>query len=227
MKILAFDTTTKYLTVAVKDGEKILSHIHKDMGMNHSALLVSTIDSMLKEAQLELKDLDAIALSIGPGSFTGLRIGVSTAKALSLAAEIKVVSVPTLDVIAYNYIGKSEYIAPILDAKKKRVYSAFYRSLEGSIKKISDYLLTDIDSLLSSLHQPTLFFGDGLSIYKDYMKSKSKFVKISSEADWYPRGEIVAKLGMEKLEKGTKENIDSLAPMYLHPKECNVRGFKY
>lgn len=227
MRILGFDTTTKYMTVCVTEGEDVRSYLHKEIGMTHSSSLIPSIDKVLNKADLKLKDMDAMALSIGPGSFTGLRIGVSTVKALSLATGIKVVGVPTLDVIALNFIGESEYIAPILDAKKKKVYSALYKSVKGDIKRISEYLLTDVDSLLKAVKVETLFFGDGVPLYGDYMKSKSKLLKFSTDEKWYPDARAVARLGLKKIKKGIKENIDKLSPMYLYPKECNVRGFKY
>ncbi len=251
MKILAFDTSSKFLSVAVLDEEELLSNFHKDIGMNHSSQLIPTIDKALKRAHLELKNIDAIALSIGPGSFTGLRIGVSTAKALTLVTGIPVTGVATLDVIAYNYVNTDlsseakhdkylakednhrlktddhRYLAPLLDAKKNKVYSAIYESDLGDIRRISDYLLLDVDSLLEKLKGPTLFFGDGLSLYGEYMAKNCPLVKFSKNTNWYPRAEIVGKLGLERIRKGYREDIDKLVPMYLHPKECNVRGFKY
>lgn len=226
MKILGFDTTTTYLTIAVLDEEKVLARVHEESGLNHCSLLMPAIDKVLKKARLKLKDLNGIAVSIGPGSFTGLRIGVSTCKALSLATGISVVSVPTLDVIAFNYKDEADYIAPLLDAKKNKVYSAFYQGAKKDLKKISGYMLTDIDNLISSITYPIVFFGDGVMKYREYMKAKNPFVKFSQNIDWYPRAEVVAKMGLEKLRCGISEDIDKLAPMYLHPKECNVRGFK-
>ncbi|MCK4463971.1 MAG: tRNA (adenosine(37)-N6)-threonylcarbamoyltransferase complex dimerization subunit type 1 TsaB [Candidatus Omnitrophica bacterium] len=223
MKILAYDTSNKFLSVAILDEEELLSNFHKDIGINHSSMLIPTIDKTLKHAHLKLKNIDAIALSIGPGSFTGLRIGVSTAKALSLVTDIPVIGVPSLDVIAYNYIEKEGYISPVLDAKKNKVYSVIYESSSGEISRISEYLLVDVDNLLERLKGPTLFFGDGLSLYGEYMAKNCPLIKFSKNTDWYPRAEIVGKLGLQKIKKGYREDIDKLVPMYLHPKECNIR----
>ena len=117
MKVLAFDTSSKYLSVAVADDDKVLSSFHKDMGLNHCSLLIPTIDKILNKCKIELKEIDLIALSIGPGSFTGLRIGVSTAKALSLATKIPVVGVPTLDVIAHCHCEESRNGRPTCPPK--------------------------------------------------------------------------------------------------------------
>lgn len=222
MKILAYDTSNKFLSAAVLDEGELLSNFHKDVGISHSSMLIPTIDKILKHAHLKLKNIDAVALNIGPGSFTGLRIGVSTAKALSLVTDIPVIGVPSLDVIAYNYIKEEGYISPVLDARKNKVYSAIYETNAGEIIRISEYLLVDVDSLLERLKGPTLFFGDGLSLYGEYMAENCPLVKFSKNTDWYPRAEIVGKLGLEKIKKGYREDIDKLVPMYLHPKECNI-----
>jgi len=222
MKILAYDTSNKFLSVAVLDEEELLSNFHKDIGIKHSSMLMPTIDKTLKRAHLELKNIDAIALNIGPGSFTGLRIGVAVAKALSLATNIPVIGVPSLDVIAHNYTNQEGYISIVLDARKSKVYSAIYESASGEISRISEYLLVDVDSLIEKLKGPTLFFGDGLSLYGEYMAKHCPLVKFSKDTNWYPRAEIIGKLGLEKIKKGYREDIDKLVPMYLHPKECNI-----
>jgi len=227
MKILAFDTTTRFLSVAVLSGEDILSKYHSDLGMRHAKELIPAIDKVLKESHLKLKNLDAIALSIGPGSFTGLRIGASSAKALSIASGVPIVTVPTLDVIAFNYKDKDGYIAPILDAKKDKVYSGIYKSLNGEIEKITDYLLLGVDDLLDTIKGPTLFFGDAVPMYGKYMIKRNPLVKLSKDNNWYPRAEIVAKLGIKKINKNGYEDVNQVTPMYMHPKECNVKGFSH
>ena len=121
-----------------------------------------------------------------------------------------------------NYIEKEGYVSVILDARKSKVYSAIYKVSSGEISRISEYLLVDVDSLLEKLKGPTLFFGDGLSLYGEYMAKRCPLVRFSKDTNWYPRAEIIGKLGLEKIKKGYREDIDKLVPMYLHPKECNV-----
>ena len=222
------------------------------MGLNHCSLLIPTIDKVLNKCNIGLKEIDLIALSIGPGSFTGLRIGVSTAKAFSLATKIPVIGVPTLDAIAYCHCEESrngrptcppklnaeaiqrrrkqsqkvddyKYLAPLLDAKKSMMYFAIYESDMGEFKRLTDYLLADIDSVLNKIKGPTLFFGDGVQLYGKYIQEKNPLVKLYHGDDWYPNAEAVARLGFGKYSKGQRDNVDKLVPMYLHPKECNVR----
>ncbi len=230
MKILAIDTSTKYLSLAIVDNDKILAGFHEKEDMKHSSLLIPTIDKLLKKCNLKLKNIDAIALSIGPGSFTGLRIGVATCKGINLALGIPIVAVPTLDVIAYNFIDEEKRIlCPLIDAKKQKVYACFYKKPvfhpgggKGALlEKMADYILTDIESLLKKIDRPTLVFGDAIKLYGERCEN-NPLVRISTK-DWYPKAEIVANLGLAKALRRQFTNPDKLAPMYLHSKYCQVK----
>jgi len=218
MKILAIDTSTKYLSVALADNERILASFRDEGRLEHSSLLIPSIDRVLEKAGLRLKDVNAIAVSIGPGSFTGLRIGVAACKGMNLAMGIPIAAVPTLDVIAYNFAGKKNSIlAPLLDAKKSKVYTAFYGP---GMKRLSGYTLTDIGNFLKSVRKRTLVFGDALELYKGRLGENAN-IEISY-GDWFPRAEVVAKIGFGMARKRKFTNPDRLVPMYLHSKYCQV-----
>ena len=188
-------------------------------------MLMPTIDKLLKGNKLSIKDVDAIAISKGPGSFTGLRIGVATCKGISLALGIKVIGVPTLDVIAENFISYEDHIlCPVIDAKKNKLYSAFYKVEKGKLKKLSEDMLIDADLLVKKIKKPTLMFGDGIKIYEKELK-KNKFVELSKK-EWFPKAEIVAKIGSGQAKKKRFVNSDKLVPLYLHSQYCQVRGYK-
>jgi len=233
MNILAIDTSTKFLSIAVAKGENILATFKDNGELKHSELIISAIDSALVKSGLKLKAIDCLAISIGPGSFTGLRIGVATVKAINLALDVPIVAIPTLDAIAYNFTAEdADVLCPILDAKKNKIYTSFYKKPSPhfvnaktvGIHRMEDYLLTDIENLLKLINKPTLIFGDAIEIYKDYLK-KNKNINISAK-DWYPKAEVVAKLGLEKAKKRKFENPDKLVPMYLHSKYCQIKGHK-
>jgi len=235
MKLLAIDTSTKFLGTAIAENEDILASFRDDGNLRHSALLIPAIDKLLKECALKLKDIDAIALSIGPGSFTGLRIGVATAKGMNLALGIPIIAVPTLDVIAYNFIGEKErMLCPLIDAKKAKVYVCLYKVVSrpqsaasgdcGRLDRITDYMLADIKEVLDEIGRPALVFGDGIGLYADSLK-KNPFVSISTK-DWHPKAEVVAGLGLEKARKRQFANPDKLVPMYLHSQYCQIKGHK-
>ena len=137
MLILAIDTSTDCLSLALLRDDKIIGRFHRRSHMRHSTLLVPMIDKLVKKARLKIRDIDCFAISVGPGSFTGLRIGVTTVKGLAYSLNKPIVAVPTLDVIARNVKNFKGVICPVLDARKNKVYSCFYRSDGKTIKKIS------------------------------------------------------------------------------------------
>ena len=220
MKLLAIDTSTEYLSVAITKNDSILAHSHEKERRRQFDLLMPTIDNLLKKCRLKLKNIDAIALSIGPGSFTGLRIGVATCKGINMALGIPIVAIPTLDVIAENFSDEKNYmLCPLLDAKKKKVYACLFDRSKG-LKRLTDYMLLDVASLLKKIKNPTLVFGDAVGLYKDSLE-RNTYVNVSTKS-WYPRAEIVARLGLAKAKKRKFTNPDRLAPMYLHSKYCQV-----
>ena len=230
MRILGIDTSTKFLSVAITDNSDLVGIFNDGDGLKHSSLLVPAIEGLLKKSDAALKNIDAIALSIGPGSFTGLRIGVATCKGINLALGIPIVAVPTLDAIAYNFIDEKERVlCPLIDAKKQKVYACFYKKhlsdLRGRtgvvLKKVADYMLLDIESLLKKINKPTLVFGDAIKLYGERCK-KNPFVRISTK-DWHPKGDVIARLGLEKALRRQFANPDKLVPMYLHSKYCQVK----
>jgi len=231
MYILAIDTSTRFLRVAAaKEHEILASHID-DGKANHSDQLIPAIDEVLKKAHIRLKDIDTIALSIGPGSFTGLRIGVASVKAINMALGTKIVAISTLDVIAHNFTDSQEHIlCPVIDAKKQKVYSAFYinrlTNLQGSeggyLARTGEYMLCGIESLLEHISEPTLLFGDGIAVYEREIL-KNPFARISKK-DWHPKVEVVAELGLRKAHRKKFENPDKLVPTYMHSQYCQVRG---
>lgn len=225
MKILAIDTSTKFLSVAVVNGDRVIASYHRKAEMRHSARLIPTIDSVLKKAKLRPSDINGLAVSIGPGSFTGLRIGVTAVKTLAFALKKPVAAIPTLDVIAENARRHACLICPVLDAKKRKVYAALYKSDGNMPRKISGYLLVHPDELVDKINsmpaKKILFLGDGVDVYKE------KFEKLGARAEfygdgWQPRASVVARFAVEKIRKKAFSDIFDLAPFYLYTKECDI-----
>jgi len=160
MKLLAIDTSTNYLNLAVTDGDRVIAKFHKKADMSHSSLLIPMIDKVLKKARLKLKDIDGFSISIGPGSFTGLRIGVTTVKGLAYAMKKPIVTVPTLDAIADNAKEFAGLVCPVLDAKKNKVYACLYRSDGEKLKRASKYLLLGITDLIKIIGKRKTLFAN-------------------------------------------------------------------
>lgn len=213
MKLLAIDTSTNYLSIAVTNGDKVLAKFHRRADMSHSTLLVPMIDKVLKKARLKIKDIDGFCVSIGPGSFTGLRIGVTTVKGLAYALKKPIVTVPTLDAIAYNGRKFAGLICPALDAKKNKVYACIYKSDGKKLKRASKYLLLGTADLIRIIgKREALFLGD------------AKGIEGIRDKDWHPRAQVVARLGLENFRKKRFVKPEDLEPMYIYSRECDIKG---
>jgi tRNA threonylcarbamoyladenosine biosynthesis protein TsaB len=212
MNILAIDTSTDYLSLAIFKGGRLAAKFHKKAHRKHSMLLVPTIGKLLKKTRLGIGKIDCFAISVGPGSFTGLRIGVTVVKGLAYALKKKIVAVPTLDVIADNAKGLEGIICPVLDARKNKVYACIYKSDGKRVKRISKYLLLPLEELLKKLskYDNVIFLGDTVN---------NNFGK-----DWHPKAEAVARLGAEYRKEKKFVEARDLEPLYLYSNECDVTG---
>lgn len=217
MTILAIDTSTDYLSLAVMKGGKVLARFHRRMHMRHSSMLVPMIERLLKKTRTGSGSIDCFAISIGPGSFTGLRIGVVTVKGLSFALNKPIVAVPTLDVIAENAGGFKGIICPVLDARKSKVYACLYRCDGKKVKRISKYLLLPAAELLEKCakYDKILFLGDAM-----HLIGKSA----ASAIDYHPKADAVARLGAAYFKNKKFTTAKDLEPMYLYSRECDVTG---
>jgi tRNA threonylcarbamoyladenosine biosynthesis protein TsaB len=166
-----------------------------------------------------------MAVSLGPGSFTGLRVGLSAVKGLALAAERPVVGVPTLDALASNLPFTPYLICPIVDARKGEVYTALYKDGEsGRIEQLTPYQVLPPPLLLEKIPlQDTIFLGDGVEAYGELIKER-----LGAQALFAPphlrflRGSTVAEIGLQRFKKGEQDDISSLVPIYVRPSDAEI-----
>ena len=223
MKILAIDTSGKAMGIAIADENGIIIEHNDTSGAKHSAALASTIKNILDKAGLGFNDIDGFSVSIGPGSFTGLRIGVTMVKGFAFATKKPVMAVPTLDTIAYNCIASPHLICTIVDASRNLVYACLYESKGQGLERKSDYLLINISELLKMVQGPVIFLGDGLSIYREHIikyfkdTSMGAGIEFAPEPMWYPKASTGAIMGLERFKNGKFEDPDKLVPFYIYP----------
>jgi len=242
--ILGIDTTGEKCSVGLAKNGEAFGGISESTPQEHSDKLIHFVDRLLKKKHLKIEDINAIAVSIGPGSFTGLRVGVATAKALAQLLEIPIIGIPTLDIIALNAVQSTEYrvqskkklICSIVDARKEQVYAAVYetaperhnvkvskrREENKELKKISEDLMLSINDLLKlrtlySVPCTVFFVGNGLKLYGDIIKKKlGKKALFVPQEFWYPSAINIAIQGYKKLQKNEKgENLFELKPKYI------------
>ena len=226
MLILAIETSTRQLGVAALDGEQLAASyelLADAPHYPHATELPDAVTRVLRAAHTTLEQVEAIAVDIGPGSFTGLRIGLAFVKALAFPMKKTVVGVPSLDVLAANLPFAPRLVCPLLDAKQHNVYGALYRAEGGSLKRQTDYLLGPVEHLLSQIKEPTIFLGDGGARYHDRIVERlgSEAVFAAQEL-WLPRVATLARLGSERLRTGQRDDAASLVPMYLYPQDASV-----
>jgi len=224
MLILALDTSTKSASIAFLENSKILYEININLGVNHSLVVLPALQYLCKVSNIEIGKTDLFVCTIGPGLFTGLRIGVSTVKGLALAAGKPVIGVSTLDALAFNLAGREMLVCPMLDAKKNQVYTALYRTeSENVLEKKEHERITDIRDFLPNIDDKTLFVGDGAvkheKLIRDSLPVRSFF---ASQAHQCVRAATVGLLGREKYYKGDVLNPITVTPVYLRLSEAEV-----
>ena len=220
MNILAIETTGAVSGVALVCPEKIIAEFSINSGLTHSQTLMPMIDYMLTAANFGKADINAIAVSNGPGSFTGLRIGAAAAKGLAFALGLKIVPVSTLDALAYNVFTWDGVIVPIMDARRGQVYTALYDSTGGKISRLSGYLACDFDEIAEMARQTgkkVMFLGDGVAIHCDDI-IKSGFVAAPKEF-LLQRAVSVGTIALETANHAAV-NANEIEPFYIRPSQA-------
>lgn len=234
MLILALETSTLTASVALLEaplredasfrGEKILAEYTLNLPGTHSERLMPAIDRLLQEASLSTCEIQGIALALGPGSFTGLRIGVSTVKGLAYALQVPVAGVPTLDALAQNVRFASSLICPVLDARKKEVYAALFRGNgEGELKKISEDWVLSPEKLCSRMAEKTIFLGNGVEVYGETFKKILGPQALFAPPELsLPRAVHVARLSLPKFKSSRTLDVFSFTPVYVRRSEAEI-----
>lgn len=221
MNILGIDTSSKFLCLAVSKNQKILANTRKKLGRKHLALLIPSVEAILKKSGIPKTKIDIVGIGLGPGSFTGLRISLSLVKALAFALGKKISAIPSLDVIAKNARVDGD-ISVILDARRGNVYTAFYRNKAEALKRTSAYLLLDFNTWLSRINKKTYVLGDGLSVYGQSIRLNPN-ITVMPDKFCYPDAKSLNLLVYEKIKKSGPDDLDKVFPLYLYPKECQIK----
>ena len=220
--ILAYDTSSDILSMALFKDEKKFVEFESPLFTKHSTSLVPIMDAFLKKQKKSLADLEVLAVGLGPGSFTGLRVGITVAKVLAYVLKKPVMGISSLEAIARGASSWNGPVAVILDARKEKLYAAVY---EGK-KTIQKPVLTTLGELLKELKKPTLFVGDAVVKYTDQIRELGarSYHQVMDEAKFCtPKALSIARIARERLEQKKKfSDPFRLEPMYLHARDCNV-----
>ena len=232
MKIFAIDTSARSASVAVTDGGEIKGEFFINTMLTHSETLMPMADALLQSTHLALSDIDCFAVNTGPGSFTGLRIGIAAVKGMAFALGKPCAAVSTLESMAYNISEPNVIVCAVMDARCNQVYTACFEGCRR-ISPDEAILIDELKERLLKYRKPVLFSGDGAELVYSRLKDAVPACSIADEAERYPTAENAAKLTAEKLENGEKTvSADKLLPVYLRVpqaqrelnKKNNIKG---
>ncbi len=228
MKILAIETATLMGGVALTSEDGLLAELRVSVKTTHSEQLMALVDRVLKSSETALREIDAFAVSIGPGSFTGLRIGLSTVKGFSVITGKPVLPVSTLEALAYQIPFSNHPLCPILDARKGELYTALFRFKESQkIQRLWEDQVRSPSALAEQISHPAIFLGNGLLHYGERLKKNlgDKLI-FAPKQFWFPSALNIAELARQKWHEGSFDLSKPVLPHYVRRSEAEVKWEK-
>ena len=225
MTILAMDTATMVSSVAVTTEDRVLAELTAETRFTHSETLVANIEEVLRLADVKREELSAVAVSLGPGSFTGLRIGLAAAKAIAYALSIPLVGVPTLEVLAAAFPSPGAIVAPLIDAQKGNGYFALYRFTETGLVCEKDVCVAspeEIADAIANEESPVTLAGDFARKLMQKGVELPKNASLAPITHIMPRAALVAARGILRLQNGEGKSPMELEPIYVRRSEAEV-----
>ena len=215
-------------SIALVDGEELIAEYLLNIETTHSERLLLAIDCVTRDAKIPIGAIDGFAISMGPGSFTGLRIGISTTKGLAFAAEKPVVGIPTLDAMAENLAFTDYLICPIIDARKKEVYTALYkRDEKNRLEKLTPDLAINPRDLVKRIRERVIFLGSGIRIYQTLIEEELLDLALFAPFNLgLPRAASIARLGLKEFEKNNTLDLHTFTPTYVRASEAEIMAGK-
>ncbi len=227
LKILAMDTATRSCSAAVIGGNGLLAERTGNVGVTHTTRLMPLIDSLLYDCELSVHNLDGLAVTIGPGSFTGLRIGLSTVKGLAMAASLPVAGVSCFDALAYQFLFVSGCLCTMIDARKGEVYMAEYLPVDGELRQSGAARAIAPEAAAREISAPCLFVGNGASLYKEVIADAAgKWARFAPEEQSHVRAAAVGALGRRLLSAGQATPLPLLNPWYIRDSDAKINSGK-
>lgn len=241
MRVLAIETTGAVGSFAIvrgpaagpgpgagdETGPEIVAETNRDILGRHVEMSVDIVREVLDEAVVRLEDLDGLAVSLGPGSFTGLRVGLGIAKGLCVGAGLPLAGVPTLDCLARPLAGRGGMVATARDARRGEIYCSLYRPGQGGLERLTAYmslapedLIEEIQAMRGTPGERVTLVGDAIATYGDILLRMPGEVDFAPEDMWNVKASVVGAVGLEHLASGLVLDMDSAEPIYVRPSEA-------
>lgn len=218
MKILSIDTSATAASASLSDENKLIGEFFINTSLTHSQTLIPMVQKLLQNTSTDIKDIDCIAVNAGPGSFTGVRIGVAAVKGLAFSNNTPCVAVSTLHSMAYNMLGNNCTVCAVMDARCSQVYNALFEVDGENVTRLCDdraFSMSDLKSELSRIEGDIFLVGDGANIFFDYLNGELKNVRLAPVNLRYQRASSTALAAFSEYKKGNIITADKLMPAYL------------
>ena len=225
MLVLSVDSSSATATCALVKDDQILGEINLNSKREHSVIIMDLIEEILNRYKLSINDVDAFAVSEGPGSFTGLRIGMATIKGMAFSTKKPCISISTLDALAYNVVNFDGIVCPIIDALRDNVYTNLYKNVDGKLTAISEAACLSLTELIEDLNnrdEKVIFVGDGVAKHRERISeevSKSIFAPLNC---LYPKASSLGEIAIDRLNQGITSPLNEFAPVYLRKSQAET-----
>ncbi len=225
MLVLGIDTATHIASIGLAADGNVLAEESSSAGANHTETLLPLIAGVLDRMECSLSQVQGFGVSIGPGSFTGLRIALGAVKGFAYALGQRVAAVPTLEALARTVSDWEGYVCPVLDARKGEIYTAlFQRSSDGQLDRVQPDQVTRPEEFFPSIHSPCLFLGDGVERYSALLQQHcGPNSRLLSFAEHHPRGGMIARMAWERFNRGESDDIGELTPSYVRQPDAEMK----
>lgn len=233
-RALAIETSSRVGSIAIAQDGTLLAEQQFEHGLQHAAQIIPIIDSLCRGQGWTVQDLEHLYISAGPGSFTGLRIGITLAKTLALATGVKLVAVPTVRVLAENAPADAKHVILVLDAKRDQIFTARFERITPSAGTPGEgggggwierepAQLDSVTAMLERSPRPVHLLGEGIPYHAKFIPTDRDDVIVTSEALWRPHASVVARLGAELAAKNAFVDSDRLIPIYIRRPEAEEK----
>jgi len=222
--ILGIETATVQAGCAIGGHEGVLASAHSAKGKRHAENLTPAIEFICEQAQIELAEIGLVAVDVGPGLFTGLRVGIATAKAVAFALRVPMIGVSSLDLLAFPVRFSPRLIVAAIDARRSELYYAFYRQVPGGVQRISEHAVgspEDLASELLAIGEEVLLVGDGAHRYREAFDGLAK-VEIVDPGNSYPSAASLVQLAHARALREDFSQIDAIEPVYLRRPDAEI-----
>lgn len=216
MKILAIDTSSKICSVAILENDEVIDELNLDDGKTHSENLMPLVDEILNKNNIDIKQIEMLACCVGPGSFTGIRIGVASIKPIAEVLDIKIASVTSLETLARN-VENEEKIVSLIDARNNQVYAGIF---DKEYNKKEEYIADDINAVIEKLkkYDNLVCVGDGAILHQDLLSRNLSDVKFANTN--VQSAKNVGKIGYKKMLENALMTADEIVPIYLRKSQA-------